>query len=132
VRVLLDSNVWLAILTTDGFCREMWRRARRICNFSASQYILDEVEEKLRTKFGFSNRHAHLMTLFVKRQTEIVRVASAIMICRDSDDNRVLAAALDSACSHLITGDSDLLVLRHFEDVAIVTPRQFMESVHVE
>ena len=129
MRVLLDSNVWLAIMTTDGLCRQVWRAARRTCKFFASPDILEEVEEKLRKKFGFSHRHARLITFFVERQTEAVQVVSTISICRDVDDNRILAASLDSSCSHLVTGDSDLLVLKKFETVSIVTPRQFLELI---
>jgi putative PIN family toxin of toxin-antitoxin system len=129
VRVLLDSNVWLAILTTDGFCRSVWRAVRGRCQFTASRDVLDEIEEKLRAKFGFSPRHARLMTFFVERQTEAVRVALSIDICRDADDNHILAAALDSGCSHLVTGDSDLLVLKQWEGISIVTPREFLELV---
>jgi putative PIN family toxin of toxin-antitoxin system len=114
-------------LTTDGFCRHVWRATRRKCKFAASRDVLEEVEEKLRLKFGFSRRHARLMTFFVERQTEAVRVVSTINICRDADDNRILAAALDSGCSHLVTGDADLLSLKRFETVSIVTPRQFLE-----
>ena len=40
--VLLDSNIWLAILTTDGFCRQMWRQVRGVSEICASQDILDE------------------------------------------------------------------------------------------
>jgi putative PIN family toxin of toxin-antitoxin system len=126
VRVLLDSNVWLAILTTDGFCRRVWRKARPAWSIFVCQEVLDEVEEKLRTKFGFSPRNARLMTFFVQRQTEIVRVTSAVNACRDADDNRVLAASVDAGCSHLVTGDADLLVLREFGGVSMVTPREFM------
>jgi len=126
VRVLLDSNVWLAILTTDGFCRRVWRRARATCSIFVCQEVLDEVEEKLRAKFGFSPRHARLMTFFVQRQTEIVRVSSAAKACRDEDDNRILAASVDAGCSHLVAGDADLLVLKEFGGVSMVTPREFM------
>jgi len=70
-----------------------------------------------------------LMTFFVERQTEAVEVASSIDICRDADDNRILAASLDSGCSHLVTGDSDLLVLKKFAGISIVTPREFLELV---
>ena len=129
MRVLLDSNVWLAILTTDGFCRRVWRASRRSHQFVASQQILDEIAEKLPAKFGFSSRHARLMTFFVERQTETARIVSSINVCRDADDNRILAAALDSGCSHLVTGDLDLLVLKKFEGIRIVTPREFMELV---
>ena len=52
VRVLLDSNVWLAILTTDGFCRRVWRHARRACQFYGSEEIVSEIQEKLRASSG--------------------------------------------------------------------------------
>ncbi len=129
MRVILDSNVWLATLTTNGFCRRLWKKARRDCAVIASQDILDEIEAKLRFKFGFSPRHARLLTLFVERQTHAVKVVSAIRVCRDPDDDRILAAALDGECSHLITGDADLLVLKRFEGISIVTPRGFMELI---
>ena len=67
------------------------------------------------------------MTFFVERQTESVRVASIVNVCRDPDDNRILAAALDSGCSVLVTGDADLLTLKKFQTVSILTPRQFLE-----
>jgi putative PIN family toxin of toxin-antitoxin system len=129
VRVLLDSNVWLAILTTDGFCRRVWRLALPSCSFFVSRDILDEITEKLRDKFGFSPRHARLMVSFVKQQTNPIRVISTISVCRDADDNRILAAALDANCSHLVTGDSDLLILKKFETVTLVTPREFLNLV---
>jgi uncharacterized protein len=129
VRIILDSNVWLAILTTDGFCRQMWKKVRRNCAVIASQDILDEIEEKLRQKFKFSPRHARLMVLFVERQTHAVNVTTAVRACRDADDDRILAAALDGECSHLVTGDNDLLALKQFNNISIVTPREFAELI---
>ena len=129
MRVLLDSNVWLAILTTDGFCRGVWRKARHSCNFFVSRDILNEISEKLLKKFGFSPRHARLMVSFVKQQTNPARVNSTVSVCRDADDNRILAAALDADCSHLVTGDSDLLILKKFETVTLVRPREFLNLV---
>ena len=132
MRVLLDSNVWLAILTTDGFCRGVWRHARRACHFYGSQDIVSEIHEKLRAKFGFSRRHTHLMTLFVAQQTELVEVTSVVKACADPNDDRILAAALDAECSLLVTGDADLLALKKFQGIDILTPRQFSESIRAK
>jgi putative PIN family toxin of toxin-antitoxin system len=130
VRILLDSNVWLAILTTDGFCRQMWRQSRGVSKFCASPEILDEIEEKLRLKFGFHARHAHLLTLFVRRQTIPVTVTDPPpKVCRDPDDDPILAAAVHSGCAYLVTGDHDLLALNKFEGVGMVTPRKFAELI---
>ena len=129
MRIILDSNVWLAVLTTNGFCRRMWKKVRRNCAVIASQDILDEIDEKLRQKFEFSPRHARLMVLFVERQSHAVKVTTAIQVCRDPDSNRILAAALDGDCSHLVTGDNDLLALKQFNDISILTPREFAELI---
>ena len=130
MRILLDSNVWLAILTTDGFCRQMWRQTRGVSQVCASPDILDEIEAKLRLKFGFHPRHARLLTLFVCRQTIQVGVMdSPPKVCRDPDDDAILAAAVNSRCAYLVTGDHDLLSLNVFEGVSIVTPREFAELV---
>jgi putative PIN family toxin of toxin-antitoxin system len=127
VRLVLDSNVWLAALTTDGACRHLWRTVQHDSIVCVSAHILNEIEEKLHLKFGFHSRHAHLLTLFVARHCEAIKIISAVSICRDPADNSILATAQDGNCSHLITGDKDLLVLKCFENISIITPREFSE-----
>ena len=69
------------------------------------------------------------MTLFVAQQIELIEVTSTVKACADPDDNHILAAALDADCSLLVTGDADLLALKKFQGIDIVTPRQFSEYV---
>jgi hypothetical protein len=52
----------------------MWRSLRGQAQVHTSSGILAEMEEKLRRKFGFSPRHAHLLTRFVLRQTVLVEI----------------------------------------------------------
>jgi uncharacterized protein len=128
VRILLDSNVWLAILTTNGQCRRMWRQVRDVPRICVSSDILAEIEEKLRVKFGFHPRHAQLLAALVRRQTATVTIPRPPpRVCRDPDDDLILAAALKAGCSHLVTGDKDLLTLKPFAGCAIVTPREFAD-----
>ncbi|MEO7298711.1 MAG: putative toxin-antitoxin system toxin component, PIN family [Verrucomicrobiota bacterium] len=63
----------------------------------------------------------------MERQTQFVEPHSLVKACRDVDDNQILAAALYAACLYLVTGDSDLLVLKQFESVNILNPREFGE-----
>jgi len=46
-------------------------------------------------------------------------------ICRDKDDDHVLACALETKADYLVTGDGDLLILKKFHKTCIVTPREF-------
>ncbi|MGH8527539.1 MAG: putative toxin-antitoxin system toxin component, PIN family, partial [Gammaproteobacteria bacterium] len=48
-------------------------------------------------------------------------------ICRDPDDDIVLATAVAGNCGCIITGDKDLLVLQRFSGVDIVSPGDFLE-----
>ena len=44
---------------------------------------------------------------------------------QDKDDEMLLATLIAAKADYLVSGDSDLLVLR--EDYAIITPAQFLE-----
>ena len=108
----------------------MWRQARDVSQVFTSPDILGEIEEKLRLKFGFHPRHAHLLATFVRRQTTSVAVkGSPPKVCRDPDDDFILAATVNAGCDYLVTGDKDLLELKNCERVKIVTPREFADLV---
>ena len=46
-------------------------------------------------------------------------------VCRDSDDDNILGCVVAANADYLVTGDTDLLVIGHFDGVKIVTPRDF-------
>ena len=47
----------------------------------------------------------------------------------DPDDDCVLATALAGQADAIVTADGDLLELRSFQGVAILTPRQLIERI---
>ena len=49
--------------------------------------------------------------------------------CRDPDDVVILGTLVAAGADCLVTGDKDLLVLKRFENRAIITPRQCFELV---
>ena len=55
-------------------------------------------------------------------------VAPAVLenpVCRDPDDDIILGTALAGDVVCIVTGDKDLLVLKRFESVNIVSPAEF-------
>lgn len=48
-------------------------------------------------------------------------------ICRDADDDNILAAAVAGLCDYIITGDNDLLEIRQYKNIQILNPRMFAE-----
>lgn len=46
-------------------------------------------------------------------------------ICRDADDDNIIACAVAAKADYLVTGDSDLLEIKDYQGVRIITPRDF-------
>jgi putative PIN family toxin of toxin-antitoxin system len=91
-----------------------------------SDALLDEYHEKLVKKFRLPPDTADARVALLRSQMEVVQPASLPSpICRDPDDDQVLAAAMTANCRCIVTGDQDLLVLGSYSGVAIISPGEF-------
>ena len=51
--------------------------------------------------------------------------------CRDPHDTKFLACAVEGRAHYLVSSDRDLLDMRHYRDVAIVNPGQFLLALEL-
>ena len=58
--------------------------------------------------------------------SELVEIIERVDLCRDKKDNKFLEVAINGRADYLITGDNDLLVLRPFQDIKIMTVNEFL------
>jgi putative PIN family toxin of toxin-antitoxin system len=128
VRILLDTNVLIAALIARGVCHELLEHCARRHKLVTSDFILDEVREKLIQKFKYTSEVADEAVRLLRARMEVVTPASlSAPVCRDADDDNILAAASTGNCEFIITGDKDLLVLHSFAEVKIVSPGDFQK-----
>ena len=103
-----------------GLYEECLQRARIV----VSPDILSELERNLRIKTRLTPAEAREVIRAVRADSEVVKPAPLPKrVCRDADHDRILAAALAARADAIVTGDADLLVLKRFESIAIINPR---------
>jgi putative PIN family toxin of toxin-antitoxin system len=93
-----------------------------------SDAIVEETLRVLRDKFGFSDKWLAEAEEYITGCTERVKPSEALDIVKeDPDDNRVLECAEAAGCEAIITGDLDLLRLRSYGNIRIMTVREFLD-----
>src|SRR5438309_10377181 len=91
-----------------------------------SNVTLNEVRDKMIQKFKYTSEVADEAVRLLRSRMEVVTPASLdAQVCRDPDDDSILATATAGNCKFIITGDKDLLVLQTFGEVKIVGPGAF-------
>jgi uncharacterized protein len=129
VKVVLDTNVIIAALIARGLCHEVFQRAVRLRVVVTSAPLLDELEATLRRKFQVTPAVAAFLSAFRGQARLVEPVVPRSRVCRDPDDDVVLATAVAAGAAVIVTGDEDLLSLRSYEGVAVLSPRQFLERL---
>ncbi|HEX5400154.1 MAG TPA: putative toxin-antitoxin system toxin component, PIN family [Verrucomicrobiae bacterium] len=127
MKVVVDTNVIVAGLVAEGTCRDILKRRLPACELLASQPLLNELAEKMREKFGLDPANLPLLKIYADTVTLVKPEPLPKPICRDSDDDAVLATALAGGVELILTGDNDLLALKEFQGIKILSPRQFVE-----
>ena len=92
-----------------------------------SAALLDELANVLRSKFEEEPADVPLFGAYRDRAHMVIPEPLAAPICRDPNDDIVLATAKAAKAHAIVTGDSDLLALGMHEGVRIMYPRQFIE-----
>ena len=126
MKLLLDTNVLIAALVAHGACSDLLEHCIRRHVVISSRPLLDELEDVLTRKFHQRPVDVRAaVRLFEETFTLVVLKALEPPICRDADDDIVLATARTGECDAIVTGDQDLLVLDPFHGIRVLVPAGF-------
>jgi len=127
MRVVLDTNVLVAAFIARGICSEVFERVVGDHELILSAHILNEFERVMIGNLKFDSTRVARAVALLRRIGQIVEPEPLpAPICRDEDDDAMLALALTSGATCLVTGDDDLLVLEALEGIPIISPRAFL------
>ncbi|MBX9783802.1 MAG: putative toxin-antitoxin system toxin component, PIN family [Chitinophagaceae bacterium] len=129
-RIIVDTNLWIHFLLSGK-----WEAlARKIEEYEVTLVFSEELLQEFigvtqRPKFRnyFQLKDVEELLKAVRLRAVFAEVTTVISVCRDPNDNFLLALAVDSAATHLLTGDKDLLVLKKIKKTRILTIADYLK-----
>ena len=136
MKLVLDTNT-----VVSGF---LWRNAPRLIidaavegriTLATSTVLVDELAEVIsRAKFARKIAEQGLsVSALLDRYTKLAARVTPTRIRRvvltDADDDHVLACALAAQADWIVSGDSDLLNLKHYQGMRIIDAGEALRSL---
>ena len=129
MRLVLDTNVLIAAFAARGLCSSVLELCIDRHDVFLSGALIEELRAGLIGKLKLSSDQVGQIVDFL-HEIGHVEVPKPLVepVCRDPDDDLILALVEMVSAEMLVTGDKDLLVLKRHGTAQILTPRDFWEN----
>ena len=128
MRITADTNTVISGLLWRGNPRKILDAARDgIIDLFTTQELLDELEGVLsRSRFS---KHLASANVSVRELVEGYAALAEVVegapieavVFRDPDDDAVIACAVAAECEAIVSGDDDLISLRQYRDIRMLS-----------
>lgn len=130
-RVILDTNLWISFLISKRLQElDLLLDSKAITLIFSIELLEEFLEVSNRPKFKKFFNSSDIQSLLNQLDEfgELIMVETKVNKCRDEKDNFLLNLSIDGKAHFLITGDSDLLVLKKIGRTQIVTWSEFLSK----
>lgn len=131
MRVVLDTNVFVSGIFFTGPPYQIlkaWQQQR--LDLVVSAPILEEyrrVGKRLANQFRGVDLNP-VLDLVTAGTVVVEPEELPEPVCDDPDDDKFIACAISGRARYIVSGDKQLLRLSGYQDVEILTPRQFFDN----
>jgi putative PIN family toxin of toxin-antitoxin system len=136
LKLVADTNVLVSAFLWQGTPGRLIDMAgEKEISLYTSRALVDELSEvlhrkKLAKQVAATGLNAAQMISNYRRLATLVTARQiASQVSRDADDDAVLACALAAHADLIVSGDKDLLVLKAFHGMPIVTAAQAIQHI---
>ena len=134
MRAVLDTNVVISAIFFGGMPLKIVRAAfAKKVELVASRAVLREyreVAERLHVQFPSVN-YRRPLSILESKLTIVRPVLLGETVCRDPDDDAIIACALGGKAKVICSGDDDLLALNGFRGLEIMQPSDFCQRMKI-
>jgi uncharacterized protein len=132
LSVVLDTNVYVSIFThPERPIFQVWTHAvRNLYDLIVSPVIVAEFARVSRRDFHWDEKKVHFYVRLINKTGKVVAPKSIPdVIKEDPDDNHILACALAGKANLIVSRDLDLLRLKQYEGIGIMSPIDFLHTL---
>lgn len=129
MRVVFDTNIYVsAFVIQRGLAEKaMLRVIEGEDALLISKDILDELLSTLARKFSRDTDELSRVAVVLTEMAETIKTESHLKVFKDDPDNRILECAADGRADLIVTGDKDMLQLKDYKGIKIISLRSYLE-----
>ena len=129
MKVFRDINVIASATATRGLCADVLRTVVEFHELVVSEQLMGELQRILKDKFGASAEVVDDVMWLLRQDTIQAQVHPLAEVrLGDPADVAIVSSAINGGADILVTGDKEILGLKHAGPVRILSPRQFWEN----
>ena len=128
MKIVIDTNVIASAIFFGGRPKELIEHLvyRRVDAYASTEIISEYRETIEELSERYPNRPNNIPLTDILFTMKMVEPTTHVDICRDPDDNKFIDCAIDGGCIYIVSGDKDLLSLKSYRDIEIVTVSEFL------
>lgn len=129
MRILIDTNILISGLFFGGLPKKLLYELDEKFNVCVNEKIVSEYNKQIERKI-FNPKYKLNEELREKffNSLQSFEIKSDLKICRDPDDDKFINCAIDAKAIYIVSGDNDLLTIKNFAGIEIVTAREFYDK----
>lgn len=133
MKAVFDTNIFVSALAIPGGQAE---RAIDLVidarvSLCISKEIIHEVLGVLAQKFSKDHEELSRAAVFLSELAQLTVPRKKLAVLGDEPDNRILECAVTGRADVIVTGDRAMLNLRKYQEIRILSLRQFLDEIPI-
>ncbi|MDY6324459.1 MAG: putative toxin-antitoxin system toxin component, PIN family [Catonella sp.] len=132
MRIVIDTNVIASAVYFGGKPEELLELLfkHRIDAYVTPDIIQEYQATVMELKERYPYKKARTDLSYIISTCKIINPISDEKVSRDPDDDKFINCAIDANCVFITTGDKDLLSIREYKNIKIVTVAEFLDEFY--
>ena len=133
MKLVLDTNIYISAFYWGGNSQKVINRIiEGIDELFITDQIINEISDVMaRPKFKTEKEIIVGYINTIKNSSKKINIEGKITdICRDKNDDDKIECAVTSEADFLLTGDNDLLVIKNYNNIRILTQKEYLDIIN--